>query len=401
MELARVHLVGAQRFSPDQVAQLAGLTIGKTVTVEDLNAAAQRLANTGFFDAVKYRYTVVGGRASVVYEIQEAPWTIPVTFDNFVWFTKEELVAAVRQDVATFDGTLPKSQEMPDRVIAALQKLLTSRKIPGRVTFAPEAKLGSGEILQYLFGVSDPAPRLCSVRVSGAAAIPEAELVEAVQKASGTDYSGFSIGNLVKGTLTNMYRRRGFWRASFAAPSVTLTETESCSGVALTLAVSEGPPYAFAGTQWSGNASIPAPKLDAVFDLRPADLADIDKVEAGLRAARREYGRIGHLAMRSSYTPRLDDASQRVTFEIQVTEGPQFRMGKFEVVGLTSADVEVLTRKWRLQPGDVFDEEYLREFETKEVSPLWRARRAAGKPPQMQTQVDSKSLVVNVRIVAG
>ena len=58
MELARVGLTGAQRFSPEQVTHLSGLTIGKAVTLEELNAAAQRRANTGFFEEVKYRYTV-------------------------------------------------------------------------------------------------------------------------------------------------------------------------------------------------------------------------------------------------------------------------------------------------------------------------------------------------------
>ena len=38
-------------------------------------------------------------------------------------------------------------------------------KIPGRVDFAPEVKLGGSEILQYVFAVKDPAPRLCAVRL--------------------------------------------------------------------------------------------------------------------------------------------------------------------------------------------------------------------------------------------
>ena len=399
MDLARVELVGAKRLSPQHVTQLSGLTIGKAVTIEDLNAAAQRLANTGFFEEVKYRYTLAGRRATVTYELREVPWTIPVSFDNFVWFSRDQIVTALQSDVPTFDGTLPKSHEMPDLMVRSLQKLLESRKIPGRVEFSPEMQLGSAQALQYIFAVKDPSPKLCAVQVTGAAAIPEQELVDAVRSGAGADYSGFSIGNLVKGTLTNMYRRRGHWRATFAAPATALSDTGGCTGVALTLAVDEGPAHAFAGAKWSGNTAVPSTELDAAFGLKPGDLADIDQVDAGLRGARRAYGRLGYLAMRSTYVPQVDEGARRVAFDVQVTEGPQFRMGTLEVIGLAPADADAIAKKWRLQAGDPYDEEYARDFQIKEVLPLARARRAA-KPPQMQTRTDPAARVVNVRIVA-
>lgn len=399
MEIARVQLEGAKRFAPDDVARLAGVTIGKTMTIDELNAAAQRLANTGFFESVKYRYTLTGRRVTVIYDLVEIPWTIPVSVDNFVWFTKDEVLQAVRREVPTFDGTLPKSREMPDLMVRTLQKLLESKKIPGRVEFSPEGTL-SGQLVQYIFAVKDPAPRLCDVQVTGASAISASELAAAMRTGTGDDYSGFTVGNVVKGTLTEMYRRRGFWGASFAAPSTSLSADPACAGVALALTVTEGVPYTFAGAQWSGNPSVQSAGLDTALGMKPGELAESAKLEAGLRAVRREYGRIGHLAMRSTYAPRLDAASKQVVFDIQVVEGPQFRMGTFEIVGFPPADVEALTEKWRLRPGDPFDEEYARDFQGKEVTGPWRARRVAGKPPQMQTRVDSQKQLVNVRIVA-
>ena len=398
MELARIELVGAKRFSTVDVARLSGLTIGKAVTINELNDAAQRLADTGLFEKVTYRYTLAGRRATVIYELRELPWTISVSFDNFVWFTNDELVEALRRDLPTFDGTLPKSQEMPDLVIRSLQKLLEARKIPGRVEFAPEATLG-GSLIQYLFSVKDPAPKFCRVQVTGASVIPEKDLADAVRTGSGSDYSGFSVGNVVKGTLTEMYRRRGHWRATFGKPAAALEEGASCAGVAVTLSVTEGAPYAFAGAQWTGNPTVPADRLDAALAMTAGEVADVSKLETGLRAVRREYGKHGHLAMRSSYEPRLNDEAKRVSFDIQVTEGPQFKMGTFEVSGLAPPDVEAITKQWRLQSGEPFNEEYARDFAVKDIRELWRSRRGV-KPPQLQSQVDGPKRVVNVRIVA-
>ena len=52
-----------------------------------------------------------GSRLDVTFDIEEPPWSMPVVFDNFVWLRDEELLAAVEQDVPTFDGTLPVSLE--------------------------------------------------------------------------------------------------------------------------------------------------------------------------------------------------------------------------------------------------------------------------------------------------
>jgi outer membrane protein assembly factor BamA len=399
MEVAGVELVGAKRFGPSDVVQLSELPMRKAVTVADLNAAAQRLANTGFFESVKYRYTLAGRRVTVIFEVQEIPWTVPVSFDNFIWFSNEELTQAVRRDFPTFDATLPKSHEMPERMIRSLQQLLDNKRIAGRVEFSPEGTL-SGEIVQYIFAVKDPAPKLCGVRITGASVIPEQELVAAVRSGSGTDYSRFSVTNIAKGTLVDLYRRRGYWRASFAPPVTSLEEGASCAGANVTLAVTEGSAYTFAGTQWSGNTVIAAAQLDAVFGMKPGDLADVTAVEAGQRAARRAYGRVGYLAMRSSYSPRLDDEAKRAVFDVQVTEGPQFRMGSLEIVGLPEADADALRAKWLLKAGDAYDEEYPREFQSKEIAALMRARRGSGKPPQVQTRPDGATRVVNVRIVS-
>ena len=74
-------------------------------------------------------------------------------------------------------------------------------------------------------------------------------------------------------------------------------------------------------------------------------------------------------------------------------------MGTFEVSGLAPPDVEAITKQWRLQSGEPFNEEYARDFAVKDIRELWRSRRGV-KPPQLQSQVDGPKRVVNVRIVA-
>jgi outer membrane protein insertion porin family len=399
MEVARIELVGAKRFSSADVAKLAGLTLGKTVTVTDLNAAAQRLADTGLFENVKYRYLLSGRRATVTFEIEESPWTIPVLFDNFIWFTDAQVTDAVRDVLPTFDGTVPRSHEIPDRIIAALQKLLATQKAPGQVQFFPEAEM-SGRLLRYVFAVKEPAPALCQLRFIGASPAIEPALVNAARELVGTDYSRFTLQNISRGTLTDLYRRRGYWSATIGAPVTSVESGGRCSGVTVALPITEGVAYTWGGAEWTGNSVISAEELNAALTIKPGDVADLAKIDEGLRAISRLYGRKGYLQQRSPYTPKLDDQNRRAVFAFRVDEGPQYRMGTFTVVGLPESEHQAIQARWKLKPGDVFDDEYGRTF-MKELSSVRGARPPSGRPPSLRNHVDSAKRIVNVELVVN
>lgn len=101
----------------------------------------------------------------------------------------------------------------------------------------------------------------------------------------------------------------------------------------------------------------------------------------------------------STFNPRLDDAAHHAAFEIHVEEGPQFRMATVEFAGLSDADVNALKRKWRLQPGDVYDDTYPRDFTALEIVPLQRRGGAPFTAPTVKTRVDPQTRTVAVRFV--
>ncbi|MGH9730232.1 MAG: POTRA domain-containing protein, partial [Candidatus Acidiferrales bacterium] len=88
-KLLSVTQVGSQAYSTEQVAALSGLQNVATVNRDTIQAAADRLAHTGLFSNVRYRYSGETGGIRVTFELQDAP-TFSVSFDNFPWFTDEE-----------------------------------------------------------------------------------------------------------------------------------------------------------------------------------------------------------------------------------------------------------------------------------------------------------------------
>lgn len=394
-QLVAVKVTGAKRYTADDVVRLSGLVVGKPVSVQDLQPAAERLGASGLFKKLQYRYTTAGRDMTVIFEFEESEWTVPVLFDNLVWFRDDEVLAAVRRDVPSFDGTAPPTEGAPDLIVRSLQKLLESRRIPGRIEFLPQGDLKTGSVRQYLFSVRAPSPRVCTVSVAGASPDAQRALLEAATGVVGSDYSRFYFTSMAQGTLLDVYRRRGHWRASFGQPSVVMAAA-NCSGVSVTLPVTEGTSYAWERAQWSGNVALSASDLDSLLGMKPGEVADASRIDAGLLRISKAYGKRGHIFATTRPTPRLDDASKRAVFEMALSEGPQFRMGTLQFMGISDADAGKLKGKWKLATGEVFDRSYPDLFVVKEVSAV---RRAGEKPAELQMEVDTHNLVVNIRLV--
>ena len=125
-------------------------------------------------------------------------------------------------------------------------------------------------------------------------------------------------------------------------------------------------------------------------------MADGAKLRDGLLSITKRYGRIGHVLAKATTTPRLDDSARTAVFAITVDEGPQFRMGSVQFIGLADAAAETMKKRWMLATGAVYDTNYSDSFYRKEVSPR---RPAGGKAPEMQMEIDRSAGVVNVRFL--
>src|SRR5205807_10653107 len=153
------------------------------------------------------------------FEVEESALSLPVVCENFVWFTDDEIVAAIRKDVPFFNGTAPASGETADKITAALQRLLTSKNIAGQVDYLPYVSKDKQELLYPVKGARIP---LCSLHFPGASAISEAELVQASQPLFKMDYSVKDVAVFASVNLLTPYRDIGHLRVSFLLPTVSL-----------------------------------------------------------------------------------------------------------------------------------------------------------------------------------
>jgi len=358
--LGGLEFVGLKRLTKTQLVTMSGLKIGQVVDANILDAAAGELMKTGLFRRLTYRVHNAGNQAVVTFQVEESAVSLPVVFENFVWFSDEEIVAAVRKDVIFFNGTSPASGETPDKIAAALQRLLNEKHITGKVDYLPYV---SKEKQELLFTVNGARIPICSLHFPGASAVPEAELVRASQPLFKTDYSKKDVATFAPVTLLPLYRRIGHLRAEFQPPVAVLETGAQCAGgVNVSIQVDEGKSYRWAKSIWDGNDKLTVEDLGTALGMNPGDLADGTKIDAGLKNVRKEYGRRGFLTPTIQSTLEYDDAASLVTYQFKINEGPRYFMGDLSITGLAPADAAELKSKWTLGNNAVFDESYVDQF---------------------------------------
>lgn len=397
-KIAKIETEGLQNLTTETVIATSGLKVGDTFSVDALDAAAERLVSSGLFTKVGYRTRNVAGNVTIMFQLEELKGqSSPVVFDNFIWFSDDDLTAAIKREVPSFNGSAPDVGNTNDAIKKALQNLLTERKLPGQV----EYNLTEHD---HLFRVVGVPMKICTLHFPGAQSVPEQKLIEATRSSMDVDYSRQTAKVFPNFGLFPIYRELGHLRATFGEPVAKPATTSGCEGVDLTIPVNEGAVYSWSKAEWFGNQVLTTKELDDALGMKAGEVANGKKFDKGLKEAQSAYGKHGHIGARINPAAEFDDAARSVIFKIAITEGPQYRMGTVEFRGFSADDAFILKKRFALKSGDVYDQSYagryLRGDAGETLSRIARDRQAQGKPvPNLGTQENANRENLTVDLV--
>ncbi len=398
--IARIEFEGLHNLTPENVISMTGLKVGDFFSVGALDTAAQHLVDSGLFKNVGYRTRTAGASVTITFQVEELKSNnAPVVFDNFIWFSDEELTATVKRVLPSFTGSVPDTGNTTEQIRQNLQELLVSHKLPGTVEYSLTE---TGHVYR-IGGISLP---LCTLHFPGAHDVSEEKLGATMKSQTDPNYSREAATAFPQFGLYPLYYELGHLRATFAAPVAKPDTSAQCeNGVDLTIAVNEGLAYAFASSQWSGNQVLAATQLDGALGMKNGEVANGKKFDKGKHEVEKAYGKQGYILAHLNSTPEFDDATKQVTFKIAVNEGPQFHMGAIDFKGFSDTERSALIESWKLKAGDVYDESYLDRFYREDgravLSRILQERRTTGNRPaplDARPKVNRKSLTVDLVI---
>ena len=406
-KIAKIDFEGLNRVPADEMIATTGLKIGDSFSVESLDAAAQRLVDSGLFKNVAYRTRPNKDQITIIFQVEEAKVTSSrVIFDNFIWFSDVELIGAVKRDLPSFDGTAPDTGNTVDRVIKSLQRFLHENKIEATVTHMTSQDSADNLVQEHVFTVNGVPMPICTVHFPGASNIDEAKLRESSKELRDSEYSRKFVSLFAQNNLIPLYREVGQLKAAFSPPHAKPEATATCkSGVEITIPVDEGAIYKWNKAEWTGNAAFSAQELDPLLGMQTGQPANGVRLDQASRDIQKAYGRKGFLSVKVRSVPEFDEQAQSVVYKMGVVEGPQFRMGRFTTRGFSETETSKLQQQWGLKTGEVFDAGYADEFAKKGLLDIMRInylqRGAQGKPApniKWEYKPDNKTLTVDVTL---
>jgi outer membrane protein assembly factor BamA len=369
-QLSSVKVIGSKHYTESDVVAASGLQIGATVVEEDFKKASRRLGDIGVFTDIAYNYSYSSAGTKLVLQVTDAEKLVPVRFEDFVWFSDEELMQRIKERAPMFNGELPLSGNLADRVSDVLQALLVENSIPGNVEYERAGK-ANAPVDSIVYRVSEVVIQIRNVEFTGVGEAELPALKEAARRVFEREYSRSVLNALVEHQLLPVYHSRGYLKAAFGEPRpkvIKKPSTDSGEGIRnLTIVdviypVTPGTQYKIKALQWSGNKEFTAEVLQKMVRAQPGDIANTVRIGDNLKDVQKLYGSKGYVSATINANAEFDDQTSTVTIHLNVNEGYEYHMGELEFRGLDNSLTAKLRNAWKLRPGDVYDETYLSEY---------------------------------------
>lgn len=393
-KLLSVHVKGLQHLKEDQVVRASGLQPGHNATERDFQQAVQKLGDTGLFTDVAYSYRYTTAGAELELRVAENQRLVPILFDNFVWFSNEELIANLRARLPLFDGKLPLNGGLADQVAEVLNAILAERKIAGRAEGIQTGAL-NGPIDSYTFAVKFHPIIIRNMDFPGAAQAELPALQSAAKPIGGQEYLRSAMRRHEQLDLLPVYLSRGYLKAQFSDPQARIVSDGPRTLVDVSFPVAPGTQYRTGQVQWTGNSAFPAEKLQSLIHMIPGEPANAVQLQKDLEVVQKLYGTKGYLAASIAPRTQMDDSAATVAYTLEINEGDVFRMGELQLDGIDPGAADKLVAQWQMKKGDVFDSSYLHRFFEVLYHDFGLSRSYSVVPKQV---VDRQQKTVNVAL---
>src|SRR5229473_3628638 len=219
--LREVHSDGEKLLTEAQVIAITGLVTGAQIGRNDLQAAADKLVESGLFAKVSYNFQTRLDGVLVTYHVEESP-RIPAYFDNIPWFSDSELRDAIRAKLPFFEGTLPEAGAAVDLAGEAVAELLSSHGLQVSLEHTVIANPnGEGNVQEIR--VEGAALQIAKLEFSDPSLLASKAAQQHLSEILGKPYSRMTIDLFLSEAIKPVYLQQGFLRAKLGPPDVRLT----------------------------------------------------------------------------------------------------------------------------------------------------------------------------------
>lgn len=356
-----IRLQGAPQYTQEELLAAAGLKPDTRLTAAETKAHAKVLNDTGLFAVVKFSNDSKG----LLFTLTPVSQLYPIHLDNLPLPSGEgpgkELDDKLHARFPLYHGLVPANGTLLEGVRQALEEMLAAEGVKAPVKAVLTSDLGPQKITAMNFTIVSPPVRIGAMQLAGVSPAMQAKVngLAAGQTGNAFDTENTAIG--LKHAFEDLYQDQGY-----AAVQVDVTEitppvtTEQAIEIPFAVTVREGGLYKLGTIGYPPDALAPRAEVEKIVARnaagsgRPLDLF--------LLAVRDAYHARGYLDCSVVPHATFNEATHIVNYTLEITAGPQYRMGAVQFDGAPDVMAAKLARLWTMTPGQAFDESTVSGF---------------------------------------
>lgn len=347
-----------------QLEDIAQIHPGTTFTAADLGNAAQHLVDTGFFEDVGATLTGRLDAATVLFTTKPIVRAdmIHLGFENFLWLSPQEILAALHQKAPLFDGYIPESSPLVAQFDSLLAEALAGKGITAKVThetFEP-TMLRPERVLEYR--IATPRVRVANIKLAGVSPTLAPLLQKSLNNAARFSYNEGLAGQSTADAILAPLLDVGYVKAALSQVSLDKTAAPDGVSVVVNAALSAGEVYRVGAINFSG---VPVYSLDQFqknAKLHPGDIASREMLMETIAPLDLAYRRLGYMDIVVKTAPAFDDATHTVTYNISCIPGQQYRIKQVTANNLDPVALADFQKNFRMTGSELYNPEYVHNF---------------------------------------
>ena len=390
-----IRVEGLQRTDPGTVFASLPFRIGDVYNDDKGSAALRALFATGLFKDV--RLQVEGDVAVVI--VEERSVIAAVSFVGAAEFDKDTLGRALK-DVGIAEG-MPFDRAVIDRAEQEIKRQYLSRSFYGAEVVTTVTPVERNRVNVTFTMNEGEVARIKEIRITGASAFPEAELLELMDLGTTGWMSWYTKADRysrsrLNGDLEKLrahYLNRGY--LEFAIESTQVTISADKQDISVVIGVREGQRYVVTGVRLDGEFLGKDDEFRALVAVRPGQPYRVEDVTATTRAFADLFGRFGYAFARVDARPEIDRARGQVSIVVSAAPERRVYVRRIEIAGNSSTRDEVIRRELRQFESSWYDSERIR-LSRDRVDRLGFFKQVAVETREVPGSPDLVDLVVNV-----
>ena len=348
-----IRFEGAKTYAPADLLATSGFKHG-AITVKEIEAGMQRLADTGLFSGT--RYEVNDQALTIMLTPIEAKQSLPLRFGNFVWWSPAELGALVHARVPLFTGRVPLDGTLTDSVKQALVALLAEKGVAATLDAMTSTDRAGGPLSAITLTISTPEIKIGEIHFEGASASDAARLANIRERFAGDDFDENSTPEAVVDRTKNVFRDDGYLDIAVDPPGHADAPRASGTSrflVDLNATVHDGELYRVTATDVRPAAPFSAGELKKLVAIKPGDPARQTDLQVAKSELASHYHHAGYLDAEAQLDMPKDTATHHVTYNFTMVPGEIYHVASIQAAGLPPDQQQKFEHSLHIAPGAI------------------------------------------------